>query len=251
MLIDIFARLQGVHRPLAIPALQPRQNQLSTYLHGAISATTAGQPWPPQSTETTWVRWASGGGWIVNQLTPAGYQGSSRTTTGSTTSSSILDERLETVAAAVPSIFSHGHVLDIGCNDGRIAVDIALRFRPAFVTGLDPDGALIAKAKSHLSFRWSRLGPNGELDYFPASAVEKFGHVPYPLAEDAGEGLPHCVGFLNADFVDWKVGENKGQFRTVLMLSVSKWIHLVHGDYGVHPHPHKSPPPPQKKKKGD
>jgi len=77
------------------------------------------------------------------------------------------------------------------------------------------------------------LGPTGEVDYYPASAMEKLGHLPYPL--DGGrEGLPHCVKFLRADFVEWTEGD-KGGYRTVLMLSVVKWIHLEHGDEGMLP----------------
>ncbi|CCX34556.1 Bicoid-interacting protein 3-domain-containing protein [Pyronema domesticum] len=185
----------------------------------------------------------------------SGYQGASRTTTGKSTASHILDPRLLAVSEQLPDLFDHKRVLDIGCNDGRVGVDIALHFAPTLVQGIDKDPILVSKAKSHLSFRWSRLGPNGEIDYFPASSLEKEGHVPYPT-DDAevldydgdgeamdttadGEqeasighgGFPHNVKFIRADYHDWKT--ELAQWDTITMLSVVKWLHLERGDEGL------------------
>jgi 2-polyprenyl-3-methyl-5-hydroxy-6-metoxy-1,4-benzoquinol methylase len=59
-----------------------------------------------------------------NNQRPAGYQGSSRITTGESTSAHVVDERLTLVNNAIPGIFSDVDVLDIGCNDGRITVGV-------------------------------------------------------------------------------------------------------------------------------
>lgn len=88
----------------------------------------------------------------------------------------------------------------------------------------------MAKAKSHLSFRWSRLGPNGEMDYFPASAVERNGHVPYPPSEG---GFPRNVSFVCGDYLQGEEEEEEGKYGVVVMLSVLKWMHLAGGDDGL------------------
>jgi 2-polyprenyl-3-methyl-5-hydroxy-6-metoxy-1,4-benzoquinol methylase len=59
-----------------------------------------------------------------NNQWPTGYQGSSRITTGESTSAHVVDERLTLVNDAIPDIFSDVDVLDIGCNDGRITVGV-------------------------------------------------------------------------------------------------------------------------------
>lgn len=198
------------------------------------------------------------------------YQGSARTATpaapalaagsgsnaGKFPAAHTLDGRLAllTHPAHQPDLFGDKRVLDVGCNAGGIAVDIALRFRPRSVTGLERDPALVARAKSHFSFRWSRLGPRGELDYFPVSAVEAAGHVAYPLssqteaeAEAEAWGVaPNRVRFFCGDFFTWsppspdRAGEDGaaedggGRYDVITMLSAIKWMHLDGGDAGLH-----------------
>lgn len=55
-----------------------------------------------------------------------GYQGGARTTTGQSTGAHIVDERLTSIATAIPDLFSARRVLDIGCNAGQVAVDIGI-----------------------------------------------------------------------------------------------------------------------------
>lgn len=81
-----------------------------------------------------------------------------------------------------------------------------------------------------MSFRWSRLGPDGEIDYFPASSVLESGHVPYPPVSEA---FPHNVRFVAEDFVASPLPEVEfGRYGVVMMLSVIKWLHLEGGDEG-------------------
>jgi 7SK snRNA methylphosphate capping enzyme len=117
----------------------------------------------------------------------------------------------------------------------------ALHYNPATIIGIDADEKLIQKAKSHLSFRWSRLGPNGEIDYFPASSVEAAGHIPYPRHDKSqlpSKVLFHCSGFLECDPIPLPEAasveeDEEAKFGVVMMLSVIKWIHLEHGDRGT------------------
>jgi 7SK snRNA methylphosphate capping enzyme len=176
-------------------------------------------------------------------------------------SSHILDTRLQLLTSFSPDLFADKRVLDIGSNQGNIPVDIALHFSPRSVTGIEADPGLVNKSKSHLSFRWSRLGPGGEVDWFPASSVLSHGHVPYPpypSASDSSSGsegkgkgkqgeeeeaprwkFPHNVTFECRDFVaDALASREKGygtekEFDVVLMLSVVKWLHLEGGDDGI------------------
>jgi 7SK snRNA methylphosphate capping enzyme len=123
----------------------------------------------------------------------------------------------------------------------RTEIWLALHYNPATIIGIDADEKLIQKAKSHLSFRWSRLGPNGEIDYFPASSVEAAGHIPYARNDKSqlpSKVLFHRSGFLECDPIPFPEtasvdGNDGARFGVVMMLSVIKWIHLEHGDKGM------------------
>lgn len=107
----------------------------------------------------------------------------------------------------------------------------------------------MAKAKSHLSFQWSRTGPAGEPCFFPVSSVLTHGHRPYPPRPDADLStstvaaavdtpeFPWNVSFRCEDFAtslarDNTAGEH-GAYDVVLALSVVKWIHIHGGDAGL------------------
>ncbi|KAL7270388.1 hypothetical protein RUND412_006909 [Rhizina undulata] len=168
-----------------------------------------------------------------------GYQGVSRYE-GFNLASHVVDLRIKLLAERFPSLFLGRNVLDIGCNNGAVAAHIALTYSPQTVTGVEIDGELVQKAKSHLSFRYSRTAPEGTAEedlkgrdvtnYFPISSVMSHGHRPYPHAEDA---FPRNVKFIHWDFASAEVPLEEGGFETVLALSVVKWIHLQNGDEGL------------------
>lgn len=66
------------------------------------------------------------------------------------------DPRLEQIPQ---DIFKGKRVLDIGCNEGWLAVDIAQRFSPSKVIGVDLDGDLIAGAWKRRRAVWSLQEP--------------------------------------------------------------------------------------------
>ena len=146
--------------------------------------------------------------------------------------SHLPDPRLTLISTEFPHLLPHRHILDIGCNAGRTTVSAALHFSAASATGIDLDPALIVSAKSHLSFVYSRLEPELHPEgrprevYFPVSAVQKHGQVPYPLHT---EEFPRNVRFEDADVLQYG-GEG---VDVVLMLSVLKWVHLWGGDEGL------------------
>jgi len=150
-----------------------------------------------------------------------------------TAAAHIVDSRLQQLDHALPSLFRDRRILDIGCNSGGVALDLALHFQPKSVRGVDVDPQLIYKAKSSLSYRYSRLGPDGEPDFFPASSVQKYGHRAYPTDPDF-PGFPRNVSFVIEDWGEEALNTNQeATYDVVLALSVIKWIHIHHQDEGL------------------
>ena len=124
----------------------------------------------------------------------------------------------------------------------------ALNFDAASVTGVDIDENLIKQARSHLSFRSSRVRPATHetaraTDYFPISAVLQHGHRSQHLvsrdaiAQTSNSAISPSQ-WPEVTFVceDWAVSNNpatSGPFHVLLALSVIKWIHLEHLDEGL------------------
>ncbi|PVG03114.1 Bin3-domain-containing protein [Serendipita vermifera] len=54
-----------------------------------------------------------------------------------------------------PDTFKGKRVLDIGCNEGWVTIDIAQRFSPAKIIGVDIDASLIGAAWKRRRFMWS------------------------------------------------------------------------------------------------
>ncbi|KAF8466652.1 Bicoid-interacting protein 3-domain-containing protein [Kalaharituber pfeilii] len=189
-------------------------------------------------------------------------------------------------------------VLDIGCNTGYITVQAALSYNAKSVTGIDIDEDLLNRARSHLSFRYSRLyqpdpatqnktptaSPpieHDRINFFPISSIQAYGHLPFPrqrvrhmasggetelvhshnthsshLKNDIAElpldkgtdactlTFPHNVTFLLEDWGALKfeeaykdearIQEHTHRYDVILALSVIKWLHLEHGDKGLH-----------------
>ncbi|KAJ3303544.1 hypothetical protein HDV03_003723 [Kappamyces sp. JEL0829] len=124
-------------------------------------------------------------------------------------------------------------VLDIGCNQGDLALQLA-RLNPALVVGVDIDPVLVAKARhlKQLARSCARANEDGTVawDYFPPSLVSQFGAVALvndPTAPD----LLQNVQFRCGDWVHEPTLPE--QFDLLLALSISKWIHLNNGDGGI------------------
>lgn len=177
-----------------------------------------------------------------------GYQGVARHFPGSPSSPHVKDPRLRLLEALIPDLFRASKVGDIGCNAGAVTVQLALNFDAASVTGVDIDENLIKQARSHLSFRSSRVRPATHetaraTDYFPISAVLQHGHRSQHLvSRDAiaqtSDSAISPFQWPEVTFVceDWAVSNNpatSGPFHVLLALSVVKWIHLEHLDEGL------------------
>ncbi|GAA5873629.1 hypothetical protein JCM16303_001188 [Sporobolomyces ruberrimus] len=115
---------------------------------------------------------------------------------------STVDQRLELLS---PSLFKGKRVLDLGTNAGKISHDLRTVYEPEEVLGVDIDEVLIEDAKR--------------------------------IAKE--QGLTEGLRFELGDFMQdgWLEGlserEGAGKFEVVLLFSVTKWLHLHHGDEGM------------------
>lgn len=105
-------------------------------------------------------------------------------------------------------LFTQKNILDIGCNDGSVTLEIASRFSITSITGIDIDKELIGKAKKNHKYMFKKsLNPN-----------------------------LLSVSFEDGNYVllDESLLETETpRFDTILCLSVTKWIHLNFGDDGI------------------
>ncbi|KAI9019890.1 S-adenosyl-L-methionine-dependent methyltransferase, partial [Hyaloraphidium curvatum] len=167
------------------------------------------------------------------------------------------DPRLDAWDAAW---FAGRTVLDVGCNAGLVAVEVAARFAPRAVLGVDIDPGLVRKAGGVLAARYSLTKPaiawdagkgcivklEGTADgapYFPLSAIAAHGTVPIirpekvPVIgadgeEERLEGFPWNVEFAVGDWTK-APARKEGSWDVVLALAITKWIHLNGGDAGL------------------
>ena len=72
-----------------------------------------------------------------------------------------LDSRLAAIKKNASVCFTGKSVLDIGCNDGTIPLEIAEHFQQVHsVLGIDIDESLIKKAKAQRQWKFSRIHPS-------------------------------------------------------------------------------------------
>ena len=129
------------------------------------------------------------------------------------------DQRLEHLPAEP---FAGKDVLDVGCNEGVVSLSVWARFKPRSLVGLDLDGALVAKARRNRDdFRLKR-------QTHVTGLVEAQGRAADRTAFRNVEGL---------SFEEWNAATGPERavesVDAVLLLSVTKWIQLQHGDAGL------------------
>lgn len=111
----------------------------------------------------------------------------------------IPDPRLTQLASFVKG---KGRVLDLGCNAGKLTLELSTHFGVSQVVGVDIDAGLVASAREAKQ-----------------------------TALAAGQGVGN-VTFEEFDFANtWPFqGDAAGQWDVVLLLSVVKWVHLNNSD---------------------
>lgn len=114
-------------------------------------------------------------------------------------------------------LFDGKDILDIGCNDGSVTIAIANKFSVNRITGIDIDRNLIDAAQRRLTCELQNMGANIN-DKIEAQSIQmpiKFKHCNYVLKSD--------------DLLEFE----EQQYDTILLLSVTKWMHLNFGDSGL------------------
>jgi len=125
------------------------------------------------------------------------------------------DLRLDALHSRL-DLFKNKRLLDIGCNNGFITIEIAKRFGVNHITGIDIDRKLIKQA------------------YTAVTSAKKC--LPWSNPERNNGLFPYNVTFKEGNYVlrdDVLLEIETSQFDTILCLSVTKWIHLNFGDNGL------------------
>ncbi|KNC54336.1 uncharacterized protein AMSG_10325 [Thecamonas trahens ATCC 50062] len=123
-------------------------------------------------------------------------------------------------------------LLDIGCNSGLLTLKLLASHGPASVLGIDVDQRLIAHARQRLREMEPELAANARFACCDIMAVAAGKPVPSALLPQA-----YVMPERKLRSQDVKsssaVQRGKTKFGVVLALSVSKWIHVHHGDAGL------------------
>jgi len=124
------------------------------------------------------------------------------------TESGALDRRLAAVVKHMGKDFFEGkEVLDIGCNAGAVSLAVVKELKASRVVGMDVDDNLIAKAKAAAA---------------AAAAVSD----QVPNVEFRSEDILHCPLKRPPSMLPER-------FDVITLLSVTKWVHFAHGDWGI------------------
>ncbi|KDO27009.1 hypothetical protein SPRG_07721 [Saprolegnia parasitica CBS 223.65] len=159
--------------------------------------------------------------------------------------------------------FEGKKALDIGCNSGDFTLEVARRFAPAFIMGIDCDADLITQARTTLKEYISKLAvteafrevqkDHGRKDEHhrddadndddeelplsfrlwkpPASTQPSVDPLPNIGSFASGVRFPYNVVFKRENIAtDVHTGKD---YDVITCLSVTKWIHLYHGDAGI------------------
>ena len=152
-----------------------------------------------------------------------------------------LDSRLASLSA---ELFAGRKVLDIGCNDGTVTLQVAANYDIVEVLGVDLDYTLINKAVEQWE-TWEKKHRRGqeakllmeEIAQLPLSYRQLFQSsgdydALLSLQDDfKGPRFPANVNFEVRNIVS--DGFPSQAFDTILCLSILKWIQLNWGDDGV------------------
>jgi 7SK snRNA methylphosphate capping enzyme len=133
--------------------------------------------------------------------------------------------------------------LDVGCNSGHITFYLAQHYLPKSMLGIDVDSALIHRARERLVHAASTAGQNAASD---ASSLKLRNPTFMPrsvrLAAEAKPLFPQNLSFMVQDVLEMGQSPGKGDdaasgttltYGTIFCLSLTKWIHLNHGDEGL------------------
>ncbi|XP_002166936.3 uncharacterized protein LOC100197255 [Hydra vulgaris] len=126
--------------------------------------------------------------------------------------------------------FFNKNCLDIGCNNGKVTLEILKRFDPSFITGVDIDDRLIKLARSYA--RNDSYMPSRQR--FPVSIKQTYG--PMLNTRILQHGLSGNICFITQNYVPCELDDLskiKEEYDTITCLSVTMWVQLNFGDSGL------------------
>lgn len=125
--------------------------------------------------------------------------------------------------------FCGAKVKDVGCNSGRLTMEIARDLTPRFIVGVDINLSIIEAAQRHVdrvSSHRAHVLRTAVMDARNSSAgVFGYGRLPFP----------QNVWFKTENYAqtaDAYVTEDHS-YDVICAFSVTKWIHLTAGDAGL------------------
>lgn len=129
---------------------------------------------------------------------------------------------LKTVLEKIPNPY----VLDIGCNDGSITMATA-KFGPSQVVGIDTDMKLVKRARNTVRDAVLSTQKKKTVDVVDSGNKDP--------RKDEDNVFPYNVTFRCEDICETnaRTAAEKAKYDVVLCLSVTKWIHITHGDEGI------------------
>ncbi|KAL8574871.1 hypothetical protein ACOMHN_044893 [Nucella lapillus] len=131
--------------------------------------------------------------------------------------------------------FEGKDVLDVGCNAGDVTLAVAQLFHPRKIVGMDIDPNLIRIARQNIRSHQTKANMYQE-EKFPVSTTEYGPIEPLPALTNPSNIFPKNVMFMQGNYVlksDEELDHVKEEYDTILALSITKWIHLNHGDDGL------------------
>lgn len=153
-----------------------------------------------------------------------------------------IDERIAALIAWLDECGRRpAHILDVGCNAAKPLIELCQAVAPEAAVGVDIDASLVAAARAAVRAAWSQAAPGAaRWSYFPAGFSALFGSLPLPTD---GGAFPRNVHLVAGDWVMANAvgsdahaalaAHDAAGYDLILCLSLTKWVHLQHGDGGL------------------
>lgn len=155
------------------------------------------------------------------------------------------------------SYFEDKKILDVGCHEGILTLQIAKHFNCRYIKGIDIDYRLINEAvtnwtkEENLTVLKKEANRSNEvvnqkldiiknmpknikmLDAGLEGLLGKRNQAESLKKMDVEKDYPHNVSFEIANILDLDETREKKKYDTIVCFSLTKWIHLNYGDEGI------------------
>ncbi|KAF7629169.1 Bin3-type SAM domain-containing protein [Meloidogyne graminicola] len=111
--------------------------------------------------------------------------------------------------------FIKKRILDVGCNAGRLTLEIAKQFNPSWILGIDIDVHLVDVARKNIRHYFGE-----EQKFGKSSASTKHFNVSFAVENYV---------LVSDEYLEMV----REEYDVILALSITKWIHLNWGDEGI------------------